>query len=34
LPVARHAEFEAIMARFDPLLAGRTAGVVAADRDP
>ncbi len=34
LPADRHAEFEAIMARYDLLLAGRTAGIVAADRDP
>ena len=34
LPASRHAEFEAVKAQFDLLLAGRSANVAAADRDP
>ena len=34
LPASRHAEFEAVKAQFDLMLAGRAANVAAADRDP
>ena len=34
LPASRRAEFEAVKAQFDLLLAGRSANVAAADRDP
>jgi murein DD-endopeptidase MepM/ murein hydrolase activator NlpD len=34
LPSARHADFEAVKAQFDLLLAGRSANIAVADRDP
>jgi len=34
LPVERHAEFAAIKAQYDLLLAGRAVNVAVADRDP
>jgi murein DD-endopeptidase MepM/ murein hydrolase activator NlpD len=34
LPASRRAEFEAVRAQFDLLLAGRSANVAVADRDP
>ncbi len=34
LPAERHTEFEAVKAQFDLLLAGRSANLAAADRDP
>ena len=34
LPADKHAEFEAIMAQYDLLLAGRATSIAAADRDP
>jgi murein DD-endopeptidase MepM/ murein hydrolase activator NlpD len=34
LPVERHAEFEAVRAEYDRLLAGRASASVVADRDP
>ena len=34
LPSSKHAEFEAVKAQYDLLLAGRSANVAVADRDP